>query len=338
MLWAVAPGLGQQPAKVPALPPIAPGQARLAQTIGGLDGPGFAIAASDEAGVLAAACEHGTIRCWHRDVMLGIRAGEGTPDTLHGHEGPVLALAYAGGPFLASAGADRRVLVWKLGDGTILHNLTSASLTRALALAAGGKLLAGAGDDPAIQLWEVESGKPTARLTGHGDWVLALAFRPDGKELASGGYDGTVRLWDIQAAKELRSVPAKAAPVANQPPPADNAILALAYHPQGTLLAVGGTDAQVHLLNPADGKITRSLAGHTSSVTALAFHAGGAVLASGSKDGTVRLWDSTNGQLIKVLEGHQAWVQGVAFLAQGTRLASIGADQTVRLWDLTPPR
>ena len=86
----------------------------------------------------------------------------------------------------------------------------------------------------------------------------------------------------------------------------------------------------------ADGKLARSVPGHTGSVTGLAFHPSGTVLASCSKDRTVRLWNPANGQSLtpKPLEGHTAWVQGVVFVAQGTRLASIGADRTVRIWNL----
>jgi WD40 repeat protein len=320
----------------PALPPIAPNLARLDQTINGLDGPGFAVVYSEEAGVLAAACEEQTVQCWPKDVALGVRAVEGTPYVLRGHPGPVTALAWPGGPVLAAGGPDTRLDLWEMPGGRLRQTLTAGSRVRALAMAPDGKLLASGGEDGAVQLWDVAAGKPAARLAGHADWVLAVAFSPDGQRLASGGYDG-VRLWDVAAGKKLFDVPAAPPAAANAPPPAANVVLALAFSPDGKTLAVGGSDAQVHLVGAADGKPVRSLAGHASSVTALAFHPGGAVLASASKDRTVRLWNLADGQLLKALEGHTAWVEGVTFLARGTRLASAGADRTVRLWDLTAP-
>ena len=331
---ALAPGGPAQTPSEPAVPPpVAPAQARLVQTLGALDGPGFAIAYDEGAGILAAACERGTIRYWNKDVLLGVRSGEGTPNVLKGHAGPVTALGFRR-PWLASAGADQKILVWSL-DGRILQTLTTGGPVRALALSPDGKLVAGAGDDPAIQLWGTAVGKPEAKLTAHTDWVLALDFSPDGKTLASGGYDGTVRIWDVTQRKKLHEFAARPAPAPAAPP---NGVTALAFNPDGKFLAVGGTDTQVHLFNPADGKLIRSLAGHTSTVTGLAFHPSGSVVASASKDGTVRLWNPVNGQALKTLTGHTAWVQGVTFVAQGTRLASVGADQTVRLWDLTPPK
>jgi WD40 repeat protein len=327
--------VGQSP---PALPPIAPNLARPAEVIPGLDGPGFAIAFSDEAGMLAAACEHGTIRYWNQDVLMGVRVGGQSPNVLKGHAGPVTALAWNGGPLLASAGADQHILVWNLADGRIVHTLNGGGIVRALAMAPDGKLLASAGDDPVIQLWDPVTGKPGTRLAAHADWVLCLAFSGDGKWLASGGYDGVVRIWDVAQGKKLLEIPAKPVTPPNQPAASTSPVHALAFSSDHKLLAIGDREGLIHLAGTTDGKIARSLSGHTSTVTALAFHASGTVLASGSKDNTVRLWSPANGQALKTLEGHTGWVQGIAFLAHGTRLASVSADQTVRLWDLTPQK
>src|SRR5205809_4437068 len=79
-------GIAQQPAKLPTFPPINPAAARLDQTITGLDGPGFAIAYSEPADSVMAACEHGTIQIWKKDVLLGIRSGSGSANVLHGHD------------------------------------------------------------------------------------------------------------------------------------------------------------------------------------------------------------------------------------------------------------
>jgi WD40 repeat protein len=285
---------------------------------------------------VAAACEEGTVRLWGRDVVLGVRSGARTPDVLRGHAGPVLALAW-GGP-LASAGADRKVILWDQAAGRPADTLALPVAIRALAASPDGKRLAGGGDDGVVRLWGVSAGKLTPAdapaLKGHTDWLLCLAFGPDGKSLASGGYDGTVRVWDLATGKAL-AVPARAPAAPNAPAAGLPPVTALAFSPDGKSLAVGCADAQLLLFNAADGKFLRALPGHASAVTGLAFHPSGAVLASASKDRTVRLWSAANGQTLKALEGHTAWAQGVAFVALGVRLASVGADGTVRLWELT---
>lgn len=331
-------GRAQPPGKPPPLPPINPAQARLDQTIAGLDGPGLAIAGNDEAGILAAACEQGTIQYWGKGVAMGVRVGEKTPNLLRAHQGPITALAWSGGSVLASAGADRKVILWEMPEGKTRHTISTDTVIRALAMSTDGKLIAGAGDSGVITLWETASGKVKASLTGHVDWVHVLAFNADATRLASGGCDEKVRLWDVSGGKKLLEFPGKPPEQPKGPPVPDNVIHALAFSPDSKQLAVGGTDAQVHLFNTSDGKLIRSQPGHNSSVTGLVFHPTNTLLVSASKDRTVRLWNPANGQAIKVLEGHTAWVQGVILLAQGTRLASVGADQTVRLWDLTEPK
>jgi WD40 repeat protein len=330
-------------AQAPTLPPINPAAARLDGTANGLDGPGFAVAADERGGTVAAACEGGTIRYWHKDVVMGIRAGGRTPNLLRGHRGAVLALVWQGDACLASAGADGKVILWDLTAAKPKYTLTAGTVVRCLAVSPDGRVLAGGGDDMLIHFWDPATGKPIAAaagpllLKGHTDWVLCLAFSSDSRILASGGHDGTVRLWDVSAAKKISDIIA-------QPPPAPKTVTgpapsvsALAFSPDGKTLALGNMEAQIHLFNTADGKFLRTLAGHTSTVTALAYHPGAAVLISASKDRTIRLWNPANGQMIKALEGHTAWVQGMVLCARGTRLASVGADRTVRFWDLTNP-
>src|SRR6266851_384235 len=333
-LFALALTAAQQPAP-PSVPPIQPNQARLDQVLGGPDGPGCALAYSESTGILAAACEGPAIQYWSKEVILGVRGGHGTPHVLKEHQGPITALAWAGGQILASAGMDKKIIFTRMPDGRVEKNIPTSHVVRSLAMSPDGKTLAAAGENPEIQLWDVASAKPGPKLVGSTDWVLCLAFSNDGQRLASGGYDGTVRLWEASSGKKLLDIVATPPPPANTPSPPTNVVFTLALSPDGKQLAIGGADAQIHLLNTADGKLIRSIPGHAGSVTGLAFHPSGTVLASSSKDHTVRLWNPTNGQPLtgKPLEGHTAWVLGLVFVAEGTRLASIGADRTVCMWN-----
>ena len=139
---------------------------------------------------------------------------------------------------------------------------------------------------------------------------------------------------EIQNLNLKRSITFSAVPQTATPP-----VTSLAFRSDGKMLAIGNGAGQIHLVNPADGKVLRATqAQHTSSVTGLAFHPGLGVLGSCSKDRTVKLWDVNSGAQLVNLDGHTAWVQGVVFLEKGTRIATVGADQTVRVWDLTPKK
>ena len=60
-----------------------------------------------------------------------------------------------------------------------------------------GQTLASGSWDGTILLWEVGTGRETATLQGHKDWVNSVSFSPDGQILASGSSDGTILLWDM---------------------------------------------------------------------------------------------------------------------------------------------
>jgi len=67
---------------------------------------------------------------------------------------------------------------------------------------------------------------------------------------------------------------------------------ALAFSPDGRLLAVGGDDGAIRLITVAKGKVEGTwLAGHTGSVTAITFSDDGTLAASTATDNTTRVFD-----------------------------------------------
>jgi WD40 repeat protein/beta-lactamase regulating signal transducer with metallopeptidase domain len=109
--------------------------------------------------------------------------------------------------------------------------------------------------------------------------------------------------------------------------------LALAYSPDGSVLATAGDDAVVELREVASGRVIRRLAGHRDAVSCLAYSPDGTTLATGSYDRTVKLWEAASGREKVTLEGHTNWIFAVAFAPDGKSLASAGHDKTVRVWN-----
>ncbi|QTR50994.1 WD40 domain-containing protein [Candidatus Thiothrix anitrata] len=108
---------------------------------------------------------------------------------------------------------------------------------------------------------------------------------------------------------------------------------ALAYSPDGKVIASGSGDNTVRLWEAATGKELKTLSGHSDSVYALAYSPDGKVIASGSDDNTVRLWDAATGKALNTFNGHSDSVSTLAYSPDGKVIASGSGDKTVRLWD-----
>jgi WD40 repeat protein len=83
----------------------------------------------------------------------------------------------------------------------------------------------------------------------------------------------------------------------------DEDLLALAYSPDGKLLATGGNEGVVKVWDTNSGKQILALRGHTSRIWSASFSPKGSRLATGSEDGTLRIWNLETGETEVILPG-----------------------------------
>lgn len=170
-----------------------------------------------------------------------------------------------------------------------------------------------------------------------------LALAPDNQTFITGGPSGTARVWNAQDGKLLHECRH-----------GGDVIHAVAFSPDGRLLATGGDDTN-SLIKIWDAKTGQPIerqfgppaskdafeTGHTQTVTSVQFSHDGRRLLTASLDGTARLWDVESGKQIQRLFGHNWWVWSASFRreqdAQGQavdekRIVTTGQDGTAIVW------
>ena len=223
-----------------------------------------------------------------------------------------------------------------------------ANAVSAVAFSLNAEMLASGSGDGVVKLWDTHTGKEIASNKAHRGSVYSVVFSPNGKTVASGGEGGDIALTPTSKGTRKK--------ISGHP--ATSMISALAFTPDGSLLASSAVDlekdknCQLKLWHVETSKLRVDLKlKGTTYLSSLAFAPDGKTLATAGvvhtfqttgpnsysyRDlGEVRTWDVKSGKLKKsLISWHSDPFASLVFSPDGKILAAGCGDSTINLWYL----
>ena len=258
----------------------------------------------------------GSVRLWEPGSALA-------PDTLK-HGGAVRSVVFSRDGQTLISGGDQPTKLWDVATGkekgtlpgpiwsapfsqdgkTAVREVSTVPGMWSGAISQDGSTLIAPSPDKMITVWDLTTGQAKARFQEEKAAAAALSpdgttlvtFRPYAGRAASPAASKTVELWNTATGRLRTTFQVH-----------DLSVVAVAFSPDGKILATGGQINEVALWDATTGKERLSFdqgeSGY-SAVVSLRFSPDGKSLASGNDRGTVRIWDVATGQLLAALKGH----------------------------------
>jgi WD40 repeat protein len=236
---------------------------------------------------------------------------------------PTSLLFSPDGKIIVTGCSDGTIQLWDC-HGNLQHSLKGHNESvNSVAISPDGNTIASGSTDWTIKLWDPITGAMRATTMNHLGEVKSVIFSPDGGLIASFSdevYRGTAKVWDKTGALK-HALGGR-----------ENAVISVAFSPNGALTAMGFRDNTVSVWE-TDTWTLHSRLNSGSSPAELAFSSDGKQLAAGCWSKVVNVWQLNTGTLQSTLRGHSSAVSCVAFSPDGKLIASGSGDRTVRIWD-----
>jgi WD40 repeat protein len=288
--------------------------------------------------------------------------------TLAGHTATVRCLAYApDGRWLASGAEDGTIRLWDLARREQIRVWADQSdSVEAVTFSPNGTLLLAGRADGELAATDPTADRLQWRQYAHTGGVRSVLVHPGGRRVFSAGWDREVCVWTLRRPQRTPLVAPLDQPVASAALSPDGrtlavglchtskvllihpdrgrihnslmsdegAVFALAFSPDGSVLAAGDTRGRILLWAPDHPTQPRILEGPYGAVYGLGFTPDGRRLISTGTDRAARVWEVATGRVVQEYQWHGSWVTCLAVAPDGLTVATAGEDRVIAIWDL----
>lgn len=228
-------------------------------------------------------------------------------------------------PLIAVAG-QKQIVLYHSETAELLGILPfEEGIAQSLRFSRDGKYLVAGGGEHSVRgiaaVYEIETGTRVATVGDELDVVFDADCNDNLSRIALGGPQKMLRIFDATDGTLLFDLKKHT-----------DWIYAVAYSPDGVLVASADRSGGVVVWEAATGRQFLDLTEHKAAVNSLSWRDDSNVLASASDDGTVKLWDMVQGKAVKSISVNGGAVMAVRFDHKG-QIVTATKDRKTRLFD-----
>jgi len=260
-------------------------------------------------------------------------------NVLEGHKNAVLDCAWLSEETVATASADKTVMLWDVETGTRLrkwdeHSGIVNAVTCIPATSGSSSIINSifsASDDGSVMQWDQRQKSSVACFETEFP-ILGVAACASSGHVFSAGIDPAIKCWDVSMQRPVYAVKGHA-----------DTVTCLAVSPAGTHLLSNSMDQTVKCWDiqnfTAGNRLQKTLTGHKHNaergLLKCSWSAGGNMVSAGSADKMVHVWDEFSGEELYLLPGHKGCVNAVTFHPVENVVVSAGSDKQIFVGELS---
>lgn len=186
----------------------------------------------------------------------------------------------------------------------------------------GNTFISGSTDKTCI-LWSTSSPIILDHLMGHTASIRSVSYSYDGRSILTGSDDKSVKLWELRndLFRDFKDIKYDSS----------NDVHAVSLSKNSKWIATGSLDGKIRIYG-VDGKINKTLDGHSGQIYSISFSPDSKWILAGFKDSIAIMWNIVENYQKTKFIGHSSAVNSVTFSSTGDTILTGSSDHTAKIW------